>query len=73
MISEEEAWGKWCPMARVSVTNLSDGNHAANRFDGRDSGAHDNAALSNCIGRRCMVWVGSMADSGRGRCGLVRD
>lgn len=56
---------KWCPMARLSVTDAHGGLSGANRFD---SGDLRHYSRVNCIADNCAVWVGSKA---KGRCGLI--
>lgn len=51
--TEEEAAGKWCPMARVlQVADFSSAAGVNRR--GADPG--DPAPACNCIGSACMVW-----------------
>lgn len=65
---------RWCPFARLSVTDQSQFDHAANRFDLRDISALDNAKRCNCIASACAVFVSTdhrTNDPDVGHCGLV--
>jgi len=85
-MTEDEASGKWCPMARALVR--SDGTPEIcfpvhNRYIvDTDDGDEIVSDLSvNCIGSKCMMWVMApddlqfeIKDHGKllGGCGLVR-
>lgn len=51
-MTENEAYTKWCPFARV-MSRVGDGEHVVNR----SSGAQDMSA--NCIASACMAWCGA--------------
>ena len=51
MLTEAEARRKWCPYARVSVSDRKEeGNHANNRW------ADEPTKGANCLGSGCMAW-----------------
>lgn len=70
LYTEQEAGCQWCPMRRGS--SATSGGH------GNDPAVHE---VSNCIGRRCMMWrweseyqaFVSNRSERRGYCGLAEN
>jgi hypothetical protein len=69
--SEKEARERWCPFARVFVSDCSEP-AACNRY-----GSGEQFPNARCIGSKCMAWRwvpdpdGIKPNSGRGYCGLA--
>jgi hypothetical protein len=49
--TEQEAYGRWCPMVRV--TQIADGTFYTNQGDGAQVGPF---LRTMCIGATCMAW-----------------
>ena len=57
---------KWCPMARLSITDEMGDHHAANRFYATETFGNSHAARCNCIAEYCAAF-----NAEKGRCGLI--
>lgn len=71
-MTEAEAKTKWCPMARVLVSD-SAGTGTANRLPLMQCGPNGEYrpdTSANCLGSACMVWCSGHA-AGTGYCGLA--
>ena len=47
---------KWCPMARLSVTDTPESHHSANRFYGTEQFGMENARRCQCLADACAVF-----------------
>lgn len=74
-MTPEEAKEKWCPFARVAVTETH-GTPAFNRVTDRDAKKPGPSVGSFCIADRCMAWRWGYDQNGtlnetHGYCGLA--
>ena len=71
VVTEQEARGMWCPMARVDVGG--EGVASVNRRERRRQKPEQTWERSNaaCWGAHCMAWRETTPGSGKGFCGLA--
>lgn len=53
LLTEEDARTRWCPFARLSMSeDAVEGNHASNRFEAGTMGHR----RTRCLASECMAW-----------------